>query len=913
MTDHKDVNHEFRWSGQGQGGACFDQDLKLITRNKYTENKADCEVLPSHKWYSCVDRNWTQTGCESPSSDFPTTVLNILGCKLGGQHGHDWGQCNTEELCSEQGDCHGHQAHEYGRARYCGPKSPVTKDANDECGHQAAVTSDNTKCCSWGYKYDSGTGMCNWDLGASHWGRVTVTIKYTTGTSPNTVTTYQQEERHVHCSSIQRESEEGVCVDTDADIATECPNDWEQHAEGCLVDIPWTADNTKQNQTYCSGNGRQWFTRLDTRAKCLSVQGCKEKYMWDYTPKNQAKCSECSGDWEPRFNWNGGNWKSGESLSYRFFPNGRGFEPRNRWTNSFSTSKMRKQLQQPLLKMFAETKKTQTLIKFNYAAKQLRKIACDCGTEARSDCWSGDDTGTLVGVGTSFCGNSGNVIQGGCDPVEVKQSCATGTSRRRLLATGAKSDSSSLSFGHLSAGSFATPICSQTGNENACTCNTADSKSKIETVGSVKNAAGVTIGQVVGDGIDFINDDGAFPDSIEKCLKFRSDINHHRALFNTTDIAKFDGTSFTTLGYGDFGHCSGDCSSISNQQICFKATSGGKYFPILRTHMTQTTDSTACSISNFDTSNGFCMPGTSSKRCKCGFYGTDCKKGCPNSCSEANTVNSRCDANTNVCTCPSTHKGADCSSLNCPEDSEGNTCSNRGICKVIMEGGVSKAKCECNSQYEGTACATTVVIKRSVDGGLDAGDGLNGIQGMAFQFGWNFPAALLAFILWMIILTPCCWVACCFYCPCCCRKQNTCCWAEKWGCGKNKSICACKCCHSYCEAHAVRLGSHAELLKHKYFTKFDTDHDGFLDAMEMKAMVKSRFDAKVTVGQMAGLISRFDTDNDGKLTEAEYQTMLTTLEKEDTDHSRKGLRAILENLPDAGNVKTNQVQPMEMI
>ena len=76
---------EFRWSGQGQGGACFDQDLKLITRNKYTENKADCEVLPSHKWYSCVDRNWTQTGCESPSSDFPTTVLNILGCKVGGK------------------------------------------------------------------------------------------------------------------------------------------------------------------------------------------------------------------------------------------------------------------------------------------------------------------------------------------------------------------------------------------------------------------------------------------------------------------------------------------------------------------------------------------------------------------------------------------------------------------------------------------------------------------------------------------------------------------------------------------------------------------------------------------------------------------------------------------------------------
>merc|ERR1711916_371232 len=116
-------------------------------------------------------------------------------------------------------------------------------------------------------------------------------------------------------------------------------------------------------------------------------------------------------------------------------------------------------------------------------------------------------------------------------------------------------------------------------------------------------------------------------------------------------------------------------------------------------------------------------------------------------------------------------------------------------------------------------------------------------------------------------------VACCFYCPCCCRKQNTCCWAEKWGCGKNKSVCACKCCHTYCEAHAIRIASHTELMKHKFFVTADLDGNGTLDIKELQAMVKNRFDAVVTQGQMATLIAEFDEDNDGELTEKEYQKM----------------------------------------
>jgi len=293
------------------------------------------------------------------------------------------------------------------------------------------------------------------------------------------------------------------------------------------------------------------------------------------------------------------------------------------------------------------------------------------------------------------------------------------------------------------------------------------------------------------------------------------------------------------------------------------------------------------------------------KGCKCGFYGSKCDLGCENSCSSNNVVNDRCDANTHTCTCPSTHKGNDCSLLNCPQDENDNFCNNHGTCKLVD----GKAKCQCLSQYYGSACEFDVLLDRAVNAGM-SGSGKNGIVGMAFNFGWDVPAVLIALLLWLLILSPCCWVACCFYCPCCCRKKQCCCWAKSWGCGKDKSICACKCCHTHCEAHATRLGSHAKLMKHKVFTKFDSNNDGYLDAQELQSMMKDRFGAEVTIGQMAALMVPFDVDKDGRLTEAEYQAMLTSLEEKDTERTVARMKEILENLPDTVLINPDQINSL---
>ena len=95
-------------------------------------------------------------------------------------------------------------------------------------------------------------------------------------------------------------------------------------------------------------------------------------------------------------------------------------------------------------------------------------------------------------------------MQGGCSKVEVKQECNS-RRRRRLLQAGDDSETLELSFGHISAGLFSKPICSETGNEEECSCTSGLSDGKLETMGSqIKNANGVTIGQLAGDGIEFI-------------------------------------------------------------------------------------------------------------------------------------------------------------------------------------------------------------------------------------------------------------------------------------------------------------------------------------------------------------------------------------------------------------------------
>ena len=211
---------KFEWVGRN--GACFDSSNKLVTDERYVRDKVACENVDGLTWYSCEEQPWNS----SCATSLPTTIQNVLKCKAGGESGHWWESCPTEELCGNAGECRGHGSWDYGSARGCNEP--------------------------------------NWEFGASHWGRKFETTSETIGTGNTAQTVSIVREVHKYCSD-QRWGDEGVCVDASADLA-DCP-EWLRHPKGCRVDAPWENVNGReqQNRTHCEVVlGNAWFSPLRT-------------------------------------------------------------------------------------------------------------------------------------------------------------------------------------------------------------------------------------------------------------------------------------------------------------------------------------------------------------------------------------------------------------------------------------------------------------------------------------------------------------------------------------------------------------------------------------------------------------------------------------------------------------------------
>ena len=286
--------------------------------------------------------------------------------------------------------------------------------------------------------------------------------------------------------------------------------------------------------------GFGWASKLDTQVKCEAVKGCKDPFESHFNSKSQTTCSSCSGSWEPRFKWHSGEWLSGKTKPYKWVPEGVKQSSTNSWLPSISERKMRAALAVPVMKMFAETKKTQSLMEYNSFNGPLSKIACDCGEEERTDCWPSDpdyeggccDDPPLVGVGEAFCNDDeDSVVQGGSQSVSIRKTCPVSSGGRRL--SGAVS--SNMAFDTITAGDFASKMCTNERNQGGthvstkCDCPT---DGQLDTM-VVKNSVGTVIGQLVGDGTGIRTTTGTFPDEVSTCMTFRSDIYMNNDLFDT--------------------------------------------------------------------------------------------------------------------------------------------------------------------------------------------------------------------------------------------------------------------------------------------------------------------------------------------------------------------------------------------
>jgi hypothetical protein len=726
-------------TGSGANIAVVETNKGVAYEYDRSKTSADTCTGGTLDWVTCLDRPWNISCTDSTWRHY-----NELQCRQ-----HNWERCPTQEMCENVGDCDG--AWEFGRARKC----------ND----------------------------VGWTHGERHW--VNTWKQVDTTVTQNQVTFNVSYIQHKHTSCSDRRESNGVCV-KGRNSDGGCDKIYQVHPKGCL------AEGFYKNKAGCTGAGHAWYNELKSKTACLAVTGCKEKFNPHFTAKLGAKCTGCSGTEKSRYRWRGGLWKGGTVKTLKWNANGVELAPSNQWVNSISTDRMKETLEKAIMRAFAEKKKTQSLLMFNYFSKSLRMIACDCGRENRTDCWEGMklNSTALMGEGESFCNdNEDSIIQGGCEPVSITKKCSSSSNRRRLLASGGSSSKASVSFEHVSMGTFSTKITENANPSNAAesVCTKTDRLDALQ----IKNSKGTVIGQLIGDGQGVKASGGTTFDAVKICLRYRTDIRIFGTaaigasnvgdatdkLFDKYDVARrgsdgqFEPLSITTWE-----------ESPTASKMCIKVTSVGVYFPIIKADSAGANDECSPAIS---ATGGICIrnaAGQEARRCFCGFYGDKCHLGCPNSCSGVGT----CDENTNECTCNAKRIGADCSQADCPRDGDGYFCSQHGDC-------LADATCKCVSEWEGKACDKAVILERPASFGF----GASALAGMAQmflgQFGINIPLPpeLIAFMVWMCFLSPCWLCGCVLFAPCCCRKQQCLCWGN--------GICGCRCCHSHVEGKVVKL------------------------------------------------------------------------------------------------------------
>ena len=155
---------------------------------------------------------------------------------------------------------------------------------------------------------------------------------------------------------------------------------------------------------------------------------------------------------------------------------------------------MKAELQTPLMKMFAETKKSQSLLKLNSYLAGLRTIACDCEVENLGDaCWDTTNSSSVVSVGASFCGNEANVMQEAVPRFRSSNLVQVVEDDVSLQLALMQQGFRSAMFLQEHMQEIYAPKVKQV----AATCTSDQASSKIETMGpNIQNANGVTIGQV---------------------------------------------------------------------------------------------------------------------------------------------------------------------------------------------------------------------------------------------------------------------------------------------------------------------------------------------------------------------------------------------------------------------------------
>jgi len=310
--------------------------------------------------------------------------------------------------------------------------------------------------------------------------------------------------------------------------------------------------------TACNALGASysWVKRAFSKTQCAAHgKVCRDAFReWDVNGMSEATCNSCPGSvMVDKVDWRGGSWQAATMRSLDWKP--RNWTRVNEWSSTaLDVGQYQGLAEDVLAAMFGKVWKTEIRCKFESLIRTINLVACACGDNKKTTCF--DETldftvvdETVFKDSTSFseieftggsitpnadscaAGEDSCSVSGKMVPYKQFTASLSATRRRRRLSSGGS-------------------------RRRLASTSCADQE-------IVKNAAGVVVGQVMGNGVTVST-------TSELCLETDTAIYHCSTKYPDNDFSDSNKLPQSkTISLNSQGHY---CANVT----------AGTYFPIAR-------------------------------------------------------------------------------------------------------------------------------------------------------------------------------------------------------------------------------------------------------------------------------------------------------------------------------------------
>eukprot|EP01125_Pyxidicula_operculata_P006044 TRINITY_DN2112_c0_g1_i1.p1 TRINITY_DN2112_c0_g1~~TRINITY_DN2112_c0_g1_i1.p1 ORF type:complete len:5362 (-),score=1028.24 TRINITY_DN2112_c0_g1_i1:87-16172(-) len=384
----------------------------------------------------------------------------------------------------------------------------------------------------------------------------------------------------------------GFCDLNAADTKAKCENSGVcNNPRGCI--LPFSLDgrcyqsswtpmgclNQKLSQIECFQKNGTYYNEITDKATCLGIKLCRDRRSLDavtidnqllglssipsgWNNKSMDKCIECNDSWESVYSWRTGKWFPNAWQNFTWQPR---LVSKYSWVNTFSNEAFESLLNDARENYAAAITSTELVCKYGEEKDLLYRLSCDC-TGGNHDCASIFDTTERTTTGVyKLCNgiNSTNLFQGGSLKTEnvVVDSKQT---QCVLIKTSVVpfyqfKEKKILSLGGLII---------------------SDPQIHRNELKYIKNANGIVVGKVLGDGIGFEQDTKsniaisgistpATLRGVTICVEFPESTSDDVLNFEYLDLAYPNNTQFSEFAFLNLGLST---NTTAGSSVCINYT-----------------------------------------------------------------------------------------------------------------------------------------------------------------------------------------------------------------------------------------------------------------------------------------------------------------------------------------------------